>query len=163
VLVEEGKFRQDLYYRLRVIEIDLPLLRERVEDIPLLVEHFLKKFGAERGKQFSISPYALSALMSYEWPGNVRELENALESAAALSRTGFIAPENLPPKLVGKPREDNRLVDFYTDLPTLAEMEKRYLAHVLMVTGGNKVRTASILGMNRKTLYRKIDEYKIRE
>ena len=162
-LVEEGKFRQDLYYRLRVIEINLPSLRERVEDIPLLVEHFLKRFSAERGKQFSISPYALSALMSYEWPGNVRELENALESAAALTRAGFIAPENLPPKLLGKPREDNRLVDFYTDLPTLAEMEKRYLAHVLMVTGGNKVRSASILGMNRKTLYRKIDEYKIRE
>jgi len=162
-LVEEGKFRQDLYYRLRVIEIDLPSLRERVEDIPLLVEHFLKRFAAERGKRFSISPYALSALMSYEWPGNVRELENALESAAALTRAGFIAPENLPPKLLGKPREDNRLVDFYTDLPTLAEMEKRYVAHVLMVTGGNKVRTASILGMNRKTLYRKIDEYKIRE
>jgi len=162
-LVEEGKFRQDLYYRLRVIEIDLPPLRERLEDIPLLVEHFLKRFGAERGREFSISPYALSALMSYEWPGNVRELENALESAAALTRTGFIAPENLPPKLLGKPREDNRLIDFYTDLPALAEMEKRYLAHVLRVTGGNKVRTASILGINRKTLYRKIDEYKIRE
>ena len=77
-LVEEGKFRQDLYYRLRVIEIDLPPLRERLEDIPLLVEHFLKKFGGERGREFSISPYTLSALMSYEWPGNVRELENAL-------------------------------------------------------------------------------------
>jgi len=161
-LVDEGKFRQDLYYRLRVIEVDLPPLRERVEDVPLLVEHFLKRFGAERGKEFSISPYALSALMSYEWPGNVRELENALESAAALTRTGFIAPENLPPKLVGKSGEDNRLVDFYSDLPTLEEMEKRYLAHVMMVTGGNKVRTSSILGMSRKTLYRKLDEYKIR-
>jgi DNA-binding NtrC family response regulator len=161
-LVDEGKFRQDLYYRLRVIEVDLPPLRERVEDVPLLVEHFLKRFGAERGKEFSISPYALSALMSYEWPGNVRELENALESAAALTRAGFIAPENLPPKLVGKSGEDNRLVDFYSDLPTLEEMEKRYLAHVMMVTGGNKVRTSSILGMSRKTLYRKLDEYKIR-
>ena len=161
-LVEEGKFRQDLYYRLRVIEIDIPPLRARLEDIPLLVEHFLKKFGGERGRGFSISPYALSALMSYEWPGNVRELENALESAAALTRTGFIAPENLPPKLVGKPHEDNRLVDFYADLPTLEEMEKRYLAHIMMVTGGNKVRTASILGMSRKTLYRKLDEYEIR-
>ena len=161
-LVEEGKFRQDLYYRLRVIEIDLPPLRERLEDIPLLVEHFLKKFGCERGREFSISPYALSALMSYEWPGNVRELENALESAAALTRTGFIALENLPPKVCGKSREDNRLVHFYTDLPALAEMEKRYLTHVLQVTGGNKVRTASILGINRRTLYRKIEEYKIR-
>ena len=161
-LVEEGKFRQDLYYRLRVIEIDLPPLRERLEDIPLLVEHFLKKFGGERGREFSISPYTLSALMSYEWPGNVRELENALESAAALTRTGFIAPENLPPKVSGNSREDNRLVSFFADLPSLDEMEKRYLTHVLKVTGGNKVRTASILGINRRTLYRKIEEYKIR-
>jgi len=161
--VEEGKFRQDLYYRLRVIEIDLPPLRERLEDIPLLVEHFLKRFGGDRGKQFSISPYALSALMSYEWPGNVRELENALEAAVAMTRTGFIALENLPPKLFGKSHEYNRSVDFYAELPSLADMEKRYLSHVLMVTGGNKVRTASILGISRKTLYRKIDEYKIRE
>ena len=134
-LVEEGKFRQDLYYRLRVIEIDLPPLRERLEDIPLLVEHFLKKFGGERGREFSISPYTLSALMSYEWPGNVRELENALESAAALTRTGFIAPENLPAKVCGDSREDNRLVSFYAELPSLDEMEKRYLTHVLKVTG----------------------------
>jgi DNA-binding NtrC family response regulator len=161
-LVEEGKFRQDLYYRLRVIEIDLPPLRARLEDIPLLVEHFLKKFGDERGRGFSISPYALSALMSYEWPGNVRELENALEAAAALTRTGFIAPENLPPKVCGDSREDNRLQSFYAELPSLDEMEKRYLTHVLKVTGGNKVRTASILGINRRTLYRKIEEYKIR-
>ena len=161
-LVEEGKFRQDLYYRLRVIEIDLPSLRERLEDIPLLVEHFLKKFGGERGREFSISPYALSALMSYEWPGNVRELENALESAAALTRTGFISPENLPPKVCGDSRADNRLESFYAELPSFDEMEKRYLTHVLKVTGGNKARTASILGINRRTLYRKIEEYKIR-
>ena len=161
-LVEEGKFRQDLYYRLRVIEIDLPPLRERLEDIPLLVEHFLKKFACERGRQFSISPYALSALMSYEWPGNVRELENALESAAALTRTGFISRENLPPKLCGEPAEQNCLEGIYAELPSLAEMEKRYLTHVLTVTGGNKARTASILGVNRGTLYRKIEEYKIK-
>jgi len=147
---------------LRVIEIDLPPLRDRMEDIPLLVEHFLKKFGGERGREFSISPYALSALMSYEWPGNVRELENALESAAALTRTGFISPDNLPPKLCRELREDNRLESFYADLPSLDEMEKHYLAHVLKVTGGNKARTASILGIDRKTLYRKIEEYKIR-
>src|SRR5271157_1910821 len=161
-LVEEGKFRQDLYYRLRVIEIDLPPLRARLEDIPLLVEHFLKKFAGERGREFSISPYALSALMSYEWPGNVRELENALEAAAALTRTGFISPENLPPKLCGEPRVENRLEGLYTELPSLGEMERRYLTHVLNVTGGNKVRTASILGIHRRTLYRKIEEYKIR-
>jgi DNA-binding NtrC family response regulator len=100
--------------------------------------------------------------MSYEWPGNVRELENALESAAALTRTGFIAPENLPPKVCVDSPQGNRLESFYAELPSLDEMEKRYLTHILKVTGGNKVRTASILGINRRTLYRKIEEYKIR-
>ena len=89
-------------------------------------------------------------------------LFRSLEAAAALTRTGFIAPENLPPKVCGDSREDNRLQSFYAELPSLDEMEKRYLTHVLKVTGGNKVRTASILGINRRTLYRKIEEYKIR-
>jgi DNA-binding NtrC family response regulator len=101
--------------------------------------------------------------MSYEWPGNVRELENALESAAALTRTGFIAPENLPPKVCADSRADNRSPSFYAELPSLDEMEKRYLTHVLKATGGNKVKTAAILGINRRTLYRKIEEYKITE
>jgi DNA-binding NtrC family response regulator len=161
--VEGGKFRQDLYYRLRVIEIDLPALRERTEDIPLLVEHFLKKFGAERGRNFSVSPLALSALMSYAWPGNVRELENALESAVALNRSGTIVPEDLPPKIRPDPRATGeRLENIYAGLPPLDEVEKRYLSYVLKATGGNKAKTASILGINRRTLYRKIDEYKSR-
>jgi DNA-binding NtrC family response regulator len=161
--VEEGRFRQDLYYRLRVIEIDLPSLRERREDIPLLVEHFLKKFGEERGRNFSVSPLALSALMSYAWPGNVRELENALESAVALNRSGTILPEDLPPKMRLETRgSSERLEDIYAGLPPLDEVEKRYLAHVLKATGGNKAKTAAILGINRRTLYRKIDEYRSR-
>jgi two-component system response regulator AtoC len=160
-LVGEGKFRQDLYYRLRVIEIELPPLRERMEDIPLLVEHFLKKLGEERESPFSISPRALSALMSYDWPGNVRELENALESAVALNRSGVIVPEDLPPKVRAEPRDGERLADFYSELPSLDEMEKRYMTHVLKVTGGNKVKTAAILGINRRTLYRKAEKYKL--
>jgi DNA-binding NtrC family response regulator len=159
--VEEGKFRQDLYYRLRVIEMELPLLRERLEDIPLLVEHFLKKFGRERERVFGISPRALSALMSYTWPGNVRELENALESAVALNRTGVIVPEDLPSKVRAEARNGHRLEDFYAELPSLDEMEKRYLAHVLKATGGNKAKTAAILGINRRTLYRKAEKFKL--
>ena len=104
--VEEGKFRQDLYYRLRVIEIDIPPLCERLDDIPLLVEQFLKKMGSEREHALSISPQALSVLMSYSWPGNVRELENALESAVALNRTGVIVPEDLPDKVRTRHRRD---------------------------------------------------------
>jgi DNA-binding NtrC family response regulator len=116
--VEEGKFRQDLYYRLRVIEIDIPPLRERLDDIPLLVEHFLKKMGREREHALSISPQALSVLMSYSWPGNVRELENALESAVALNRTGVIVPEDLPDKVRTETHEIKRLEDFYAELPS---------------------------------------------
>jgi DNA-binding NtrC family response regulator len=159
--VTEGKFRQDLYYRLRVIEIDIPPLRERPEDIPLLVEHFLKKNSGERGRTFSVAPRVLSSLMSYAWPGNVRELENALESAVALNRTGVIVPEDLPDKVRSETREVKRLEDFYSDLPSLEEVEKRYLDHVLKVTGGNKVKTSAILGINRRTLYRKAEKYKL--
>jgi two-component system, NtrC family, response regulator AtoC len=159
--VEEGKFRQDLFYRLRVIEIELPPLRERREDIPLLVEHFLKKFGQERERTFSISPEALSALMSYAWSGNVRELENALESAVALNRSGVIVPEDLPPKVRADSGNGERSESFYADLPSLEELEKRYLAHVLKATGGNKVKTAAILQINRRTLYRKAEKYKL--
>jgi DNA-binding NtrC family response regulator len=160
--VEQGKFRQDLYYRLRVIEIALPPLRERSEDIPLLVEHFLKKLERERGRAFSVTPQALSVLVSYAWPGNVRELENALEAAVALTRSGMLTPEDLPPKVRAEFHEANRLEDLYTNLPSLEELEKRYLSHVLRVTGENKAKTAGILGISRKTLYRMAGRFKLR-
>jgi two-component system, NtrC family, response regulator AtoC len=159
-LVEEGKFREDLYYRLRVIEIDLPPLRERVEDIPLLVEHFLKKMGSERNRAFSVAPQTLSMLVGYSWPGNVRELENGLEAALALNRSGVITPEDLPAKLKAEPRNRDRSEDFYANLPSLDELEARYLSHVLNVTGGNKARAAGILGINRKTLYRMQERFR---
>jgi two-component system, NtrC family, response regulator AtoC len=159
-LVEEGKFREDLYYRLRVIEIDLPPLRERQDDIPLLVEHFLKKLGGERGSAYSVSPQALSMLVSYAWPGNVRELENALEAALALNRSGVITPEDLPNKLRAQPENGQRAEDYYANLPSLDELESRYLSHVLKVTGGNKARAAGILGINRKTLYRMQERFR---
>jgi two-component system response regulator AtoC len=159
-LVEEGKFRSDLYYRLRVIEIEIPPLRERLEDVPLLVEHFLKKLGRERNKPLEISTVALSTLMVYTWPGNVRELENALESAVALNRSGIIGPAELPAKVREETRDRKRLEDFFEALPTLEEMEKRYLLHVLKVTKGNKAAAASILEINRRTLYRKLEGYR---
>lgn len=160
-LVEQGKFRKDLYYRLRVVEIDLPPLRERSEDIPLLVEHILKKLQLERGTTYSVSPPALSALLSYNWPGNIRELENALEAAVALNRSGVILPEDLPLKVRGEPRNPDRLQDLYADLPALDELEKRYMSHVLSVTGENKQQAARILGINRKTLYRMAERFKL--
>lgn len=160
-MIEEGKFRADLYYRLRVVEINIPPLRERAEDIPLLVEHFLKRLGQERGQTYAVSSQALSALLSYEWPGNVRELENALEAAAALNRSGVITPEDLPPKLRLEPANGERLAHLHFDLPSLDELEKRYLLHVLKVTGDNKARAAHILGINRRTLYRMAGRFKL--
>ena len=160
--VEEGKFRQDLYYRLRVIEIALPPLRERTEDVPLLVEHFLKKLEHERGRTFSVTPQALSVLVSYAWPGNVRELENALEAAVALTRAGVLTPEDLPPKVRAEFHDASRLEDLYANLPSLEELERRYLAHVLRMTRENKARTAGILGISRKTLYRMAERFKLR-
>jgi two-component system, NtrC family, response regulator AtoC len=160
-LVDEGKFRADLYYRLRVVEINIPPLRERAEDIPLLVDYFLKRLGRERGQSYSLSNQALSALLSYDWPGNVRELENALEAATALNRSGVITAEDLPPKVKHEACECKRLTDLHADLPSLDELAKRYLLHVLKVTGDNKARAAGILGINRKTLYRMVDRFKL--
>ncbi|MBZ5542227.1 MAG: sigma-54 dependent transcriptional regulator [Acidobacteriia bacterium] len=159
--VEQGKFRQDLYFRLRVIEIELPPLRERTEDIPLLAEHFLKRFERERGRAFTISPQAFSVLLTYDWPGNVRELENALEAAVALNRSGTITLEDLPPKVRADFQKGRRLEDFYSDLPSLDELRGKYVAHVLRVVGDNKLKAAAILGINRKTLYRVLDRMKL--
>ena len=160
-LVKEGKFREDLYYRLRVIELDLPPLRERSEDIPLLVDHFLKQLGRERGQTFSISNEALSVLVTYWWPGNVRELGNALEAAVALNRTGVVTPEHLPPKVRVGEGDGNRLEYAFRDLPSLEELEKRYLAHLIKLTGDNKSQVAAIMGVDRKTVYRLAEKYKL--
>jgi two-component system response regulator AtoC len=160
-LVERKKFRQDLYFRLRVIEIELPPLRERSEDIPLLAEHFLKRFERERGRTFTISPQAFSVLLTYDWPGNVRELENALEAAVALNRSGTITLEDLPPKVRADFQKGRRLDDFYSDLPSLDELRAKYVRHVLRVVGDNKVKAAAILGIDRKTLYRLLDRMKL--
>ena len=152
-LVRQNKFRGDLYYRLRVVEIDVPPLRERTEDIPLLVEHFLKRLSQERGQSYTISPEALVVLVGYGWPGNVRELENALESAVALKRQGPITPDDLPPKLrLGSPQSKGA-DGLYIDLPSLEELRKRYISYVLRLNNSNKAKAAAILGVTRRTLY----------
>lgn len=153
-LVAEGKFREDLFYRLRVIEIDLPPLRKRAEDIPLLVDHFLQRLGAEAGRTFTISSDALSALIAYGWPGNVRELLNTLESVAALNRSGVITLQDLPSKLSFDNAENKSIEELFRDLPSLEELGRRYLSYVLKVTENNKSQAADILGISRNTLYR---------
>jgi DNA-binding NtrC family response regulator len=101
-------------------------------------------------------------LVSYAWPGNVRELENALEAAVALTRAGVLTPEDLPPKVRAEFHDASRLEDLYANLPSLEELERRYLAHVLRMTRENKTRTAGILGISRKTLYRMAERFKLR-
>jgi DNA-binding NtrC family response regulator len=161
-LAEEAKakrFRDDLYYRLNVIELKLPPLRDRREDIVLLVEGFLKKCGEVRGKDVKgVSEAALAMLMDYTWPGNVRELENVIERAVTLSRGEKVTPDDLPPAVQGA-RGDRRVLDEAVEktLP-LHEIEKEYIKKILDKTGGNKYQAAQALGIDRKTLYRKLAE-----
>ncbi len=157
--VKAKRFREDLYYRLNVIEVRLPPLRERREDIPLLVDAFLKKCAEARAKQVKgVNEAALALLVDYAWPGNVRELENVIERAVTLSRGEKIVPEDLPPAIRGA-RGDRRILDEAAErtLP-LEEVEKEYILRILEKTGGNKYQAAHILGIDRKTLYRKLGE-----
>jgi DNA-binding NtrC family response regulator len=157
--VKAKRFREDLYYRLNVIELKLPPLRERREDIPLLVDAFLKKCGVVRGKEMKgVNEAALAMLMDYAWPGNVRELENVIERAVTLSLGEKISPDDLPPAVQGA-RGDRRVLDEAAEktLP-LHEIEKEYIKKILEKMGGNKYQAAHVLGIDRKTLYRKLGE-----
>jgi transcriptional regulator with GAF, ATPase, and Fis domain len=152
-MIEKGEFRQDLYYRLRVVEIVLPPLRERKEDIPKLVRFFLDKYGRREGlHDVRITQDALHKLMRYPFPGNVRELENLIEGALALTTDPVIDPGDLLLPGVGAPADGGELM---ADLPTLDELEARYITRVLAHTRGNLSQASRILGVDRKTLYRR--------
>ena len=156
--IQEGRFREDLYYRLNVIDIPLPPLRERKEDIPLLIQHFITKFSNELKKGISgVSEGALKVLVSYSWPGNVRELENIIQRAITLSQHEVILPDDLPASIIQK--TDEKLFEKAMEEKfTLDQLEKEYVKRVLIETGGNKSKAAEILGLDRKTLYRKLQE-----
>jgi DNA-binding NtrC family response regulator len=157
--MKEGKFREDLYYRLNVVTIDLPPLRERRQDIPELVEHFLatRRVGPKR---LSIHPDALEALVRYEWPGNVRELANVLERAQILAEEDLITLDDLPESLVeAKPDE----VSVGGNPQHLREVERRHVLAVLHEVKGNKVHAAKALGISRRALYRLIAKYQLEE
>jgi DNA-binding NtrC family response regulator len=159
--VNKGSFRGDLYYRLNVMPIYLPELTERREDIPLLADHFLKKHNISLGKKINaISKEALTLLLDHTWPGNVRELENAVERAVLLCDSESILPEHLPPA-VQFPQEV-RLIEAKREGSSLEELEKEYISMILKKTGGQKSKAASILGINRRTLYRKLKQYGIK-
>jgi DNA-binding NtrC family response regulator len=155
--VAEQHFRQDLFYRLSVIVIQVPPLRERPADIPLLVGQFLLDACGRAGRQVEFSPEALTALAAYIWPGNVRELENTVERLVVFSRGGVIDVADLPPAFHGAPPE---LRDkLFAGLPPLDEIERRYLAHVLESVGGNRTKAAEIMGIDRRTLYRMAERF----
>jgi len=150
--VAEGAFREDLYYRLNVVTIVLPPLRERSQDIPLLAQHFLDKYARPAGKPArGFAPETLAVLSGYHWPGNVRELEHAIERAVALSSSEVLVPDDLPVLLRQGPAGDLRLP---ASRMTLEEVKQWYVAKVLEEAGGNKVRAAELLGIDRGTLYR---------
>jgi DNA-binding NtrC family response regulator len=155
--IAKGSFREDLYYRLNVVNIHVPPLRERKEDIPLLVAAFLKEFSQENGKQIDgIDAKARFALYNYSWPGNVRQLRNSIESAVVLSKAPTITLDDLPPNIRGESGTDSLRLPVGA---SLADVEKEVIRSTLAREGGNKSRTAEILGIGRKTLHRKIEEY----
>ena len=162
-LVEEmksGRFREDLYYRLNVISIDIPPLRERKEDIPYLVEHFLKKYSNSTGKKvLKCSQNTMDLFMRYEWYGNVRELENAIERAIVMAPGTVITPDNLPSTLQyqGEVLTDGQIDN--TEIPSLYDHEKQLILKTLQATNWNKYQTAKLLGITRSTLYSKIEKY----
>lgn len=154
-LVEEEKFREDLYYRINVFTIFIPPLRERRNDILPLVKHFIKKYSRSMGKpEKRISPDVEKMLLSYSWPGNVRELENAIERAMVVGKKSDIKLEDLPLHLDGSVKSSN-------DGITLADIEKQHIERVLKETNGNITRTAGLLGIDRVTLYNKLKKYDI--
>lgn len=154
--MRQGTFREDLYYRLNVVQVHLPSLRERAEDIMPLAEHFLK--NTRDGKHIQgFHPQAAKLLLSHTWPGNVRELENCIERAVVLCENTQIGLADLPPQLREK-RRDDVLAHALSKHMTLDELEREYIQRVMKEEGGNKTRAAQRLGLDRKTLYRKLEE-----
>jgi two-component system response regulator HydG len=157
--IKRGNFRSDLFYRLNVISIVLPPLRNRPGDMRLLSDAFLAKAGELRGEEpKTLAPEAAEAMQRYTWPGNVRELENALERAVILAKGGTIPLSALPERVV-EPKSDPLVSEAVQTNPTLDTIERAYILWVLENEGGNKPRTAEVLGIDPSTLYRKLSRY----
>jgi DNA-binding NtrC family response regulator len=166
-LVKHGRFREDLYYRLNVVKIDLPPLRDRPEDIPLLAAHFAEKYARPGDKAKGIAPQAMDVLLHYRWPGNIRELENAVERACVTAKDDVIQPANLPPEVM-TPSAPNLpfRIDLERPLPDLVrevttDMEQQYIRRALKKSRGNIGRCATICGLSRRSISAKIAEYHI--
>ena len=159
-MVQEGAFREDLYYRLNVFTLHLPPLRERKEDIPLLVDRFLQNLP----KKIDISSIALQMIMAYSWPGNIRELKNVIESAAVIAENGFIEPAQLPGSITGAFNTNSNEVSIPANLSLderINEIEKSIIIEALRKTGGIQVRATELLGINQRSLWHRIKKHKI--
>jgi transcriptional regulator with PAS, ATPase and Fis domain len=158
--IVEKKFRSDLYYRLATFTLSVPPLRERPEDIKLLVKHFVLRASAEAGKPVpEIEPDAMACLIRYRWPGNVRELQNAIQSSVILCRGHRLTIEDLPPRIAGTEKNvANDMNESVAQRCSLEELERQYVRMVLASVNGNKTEAAAILQIDRKTLYRKLEE-----
>jgi two-component system response regulator AtoC len=156
LLVKDGRFREDLFYRLHVVEINLPPLRDRTSDLPLLFDYFLAKYSRKLEKTLAVAPGLIETLSMYKWPGNVRELENTVERAVTLNHTGILNVDDLPTEIRTakdeSPREDKKLI-------SLDQMEAQYVKKVIHAVDGNMSRAAEILRVDRRTLYRMIDRH----
>jgi DNA-binding NtrC family response regulator len=157
--VDAGRFREDLYYRLNVIRLDLPPLRDRVDDIPLLVNFYLKQFCKDHGRDLMVNPKAMSLLQNYHWPGNVRQLRTVMESAVILSSGKEILPRNLPEEIRNDTQPANA-IRLRVGM-TVADAERELIRATLAELQGNKAKASRMLGLGRKTLYRKLEEYGI--
>jgi two-component system response regulator HydG len=159
--LEEGRFRQDLYFRLNVIGVELPALRERGNDVLLLAQHFLARAAARAGKQvLGLTPHAAERLLAWTWPGNVRELENCIERAVALTQHERLLVDDLPERVrLHRPTQVVIAAEDPTTLLPMEEVERRYVLEVLRAVQGHRTRAARILGFDRKTLYRKLERW----
>lgn len=157
--IRDGAFRQDLYYRVNVFPLTLPPLRERPEDIPLLVEHFLTKKGMDPDR---VRPEAMRLLFGYSFPGNIREMENLIERAAILAELSPLGPEHFPSLRDSNPGQPVGLPDIPDEGVSMDDLERRYILSALAKAGGNKSRAAGLLGMTRRTLYSRMERHGIR-
>ncbi len=169
-MVEKGSFRKDLFYRLNVVNLRLPSLRDRREDIPLLAAHFLDRISREHGRKFTLSDEALRTMMRHDWPGNVRELENSVERACALLRGRCLHLGDLPTQLQqqgletqarGRGRRGRAGNGAAPEVKTLADLEREAILGAIRTLNGDKLQAAKLLGIGKTTLYRKLKEYGI--
>jgi DNA-binding NtrC family response regulator len=157
--VSQGTFRRDLYFRLNVLSVKIPPLRERRQDIPLLVGHFLERLSREAGLERILSDDAMKALLAYDWPGNVRELDNCLERACALTTSPLMQLRDLPSCIHGMPADNPGSVRLQGKIVRMAELEKQTILNALLKLNGDKLLAARLLGIGKTTLYRKLKEY----